>query len=176
VKSQNILRGDGGSWADHERIYRAHKSRIAGLCRLLLLDPDEADDVVQDVFLRAFERLRSAEPPEIWEAWLVRVAVNACRDRQRSGWWKSRKKRVEVGEAALGLAPSVEAESIARERQARVWQQVRKLKAQQRTVFVLRYIEGWSTAEVATSLGLSAGGVKTHLFRAVRHLRKALER
>jgi len=175
VKSQNPLRGGNGNRAEHERIYRAHKARIAGLCRLLLLDADEAEDVVQDVFLRAFERLRSDEPPQVWEAWLVRVAVNACRDRQRSGWWKSRRKRVDVGEAALGIAPSVEAQSIGRERQARVWQQLSKLKARQRAVFVLRYIEGWSTEEVASSLGLSTGGVKTHLFRAVRNLRKAME-
>ncbi|MGO9606699.1 MAG: RNA polymerase sigma factor [Candidatus Binataceae bacterium] len=176
VKAGNLLRIENKIAADHERIYRAHLTRILNLCRLLLRDTDEAEDVAQEVFLRAFERLTSQEPPAVWEAWLVRVAVNACRDRQRSGWWKSRTRRGDLDELAPWLSSSSEESARAREWQARVWQQLRTLKSKQRNVFVLRSIEGWSTNEVAETLGLSAAGVKTHLFRAVRHLRKAVER
>jgi RNA polymerase sigma factor (sigma-70 family) len=161
---------------DHERIYRAHRVRILNLCRLLLRDPDEAEDVTQEVFLRAFERLDSKEPPAIWEAWLVRVAVNACRDRQRSSWWKSRHRQGDLDELAPSLSRSSEDEARSREWQARVWNRLRSLNHKQRSVFVLRYIEGWSTNEVAQTLGLSVAAVKTHLFRAVRYLRKAVER
>ncbi len=161
---------------DHERIYRAHKTRILNLCRLLLRDPDEAEDVAQEVFLRAFERLTSQEPPAVWEAWLVRVAVNACRDRQRSGWWKSRRRQGDLDELSPWLSQSSEDQARSREWQAGVWRQLRTLNSKQRNVFVLRYIEGWSTGEVAETLGLSNASVKTHLFRAVRHLRKAVER
>lgn len=175
VKGQSNLRNQSESVVEHEGIYRAHKARIVGLCRLLLRDPDEAQDVAQEVFLRAFERLRTEEPPNVWEAWLVRVAINACRDRQRSGWWKSRSKNVELDEISAGSVPSSEAETLARERRTRIWQQLRRLKTKQRNVFVLRYVEGWSTSEVAEALGLSSGSVKTHLFRAVRHLRKVME-
>jgi len=175
MKQLNSLWNQGESVAEHDRIYRAHRPRILGLCRLLLRDPDEAQDVAQEVFLRAFERLRTEEPPTVWEAWLVRVAINACRDRQRSGWWKSRNKNVDLDDNVAGAAPSTEAETIASERRNRIWQQLRRLKAKQRNVFVLRYVEGWSTNEVAEALGLSAGSVKTHLFRAVRHLRKVME-
>lgn len=161
---------------DHERIYRAHKTRILNLCRLLLRDPDEAEDVTQEVFLRAFERLNSQEAPAIWEAWLVRVAVNACRDRQRSAWWKSRRKPGDLDELSPWLSPSSEEQARSKEWQARVWTHLRALNSKQRNVFVLRYIEGWSTNEVAETLNLTAAAVKTHLFRAVRHLRKAVER
>ncbi len=163
---------------DQEGVYRAHKGRIVGLCRLMLGDPDEAEDVAQEVFLRASQYLRAHEPPVVWEAWLVRVAVNACHDRRRSWWWKNRWKRVELDEVGAGSvpsSPSSEAEALARERRARVWRQVNQLKHKQRKVFVLRYVEGWSTAEVAKAMGLSTASVKTHLFRAVRRLRKALE-
>ncbi len=175
VKRQNTLRDEIGSMVDHEGIYRAHRARIVGLCRLLLRDPEEGEDVAQEVFLRAFKHFRSQEPPAIWEAWLVRVAVNACRDKQRSGWWKSLRRRAEFDEVTHGFSPSSEAEAVARERQVRVWQQLDTLKTEQRSVFVLRYVEGWSTIKVAEALGLSVAGVKTHLFRAIRHLRKALE-
>jgi RNA polymerase sigma-70 factor (ECF subfamily) len=175
MKRHNSLCNQSESVVEHDRVYRAHKARIVGLCRLLLRDPDEAQDVAQEVFLRAFERLRTQEPPTVWEAWLVRVAINACRDRQRSGWWKSRGKNVELDEITAGSVPSSEAEALARERRTRIWQQLRRLKTKQRNVFVLRYVEGWSTSEVAEALGLSPGSVKTHLFRAVRHLRKVME-
>jgi len=161
---------------DHDRIYRTYRSRILNLCRLLLRDPDEAEDVAQEVFLRAFERLISQEPPEVWEAWLVRVAVNACRDRQRSGWWKSRRKQGDLDELATWVSRSVEDEARSREWHANLWRKLRALNNKQRNVFVLRYVEGWSTNEVAQALGLSEAGVKTHLFRAVRQLRKAIER
>jgi RNA polymerase sigma-70 factor (ECF subfamily) len=169
------LRGDDAPPLDHDAIFRTHRARILGLCRLMLRENEEAEDVMQDVFLRAFEHLRTGEPPVVMEAWLVRVAVNACRDRQRSGWWKYLRKHADIGEINPPVAGSSETEAITRERQERIWRQLGALKAQQRNVFVLRYIEGWSTAEVAKSLNLTDGSVKTHLFRAVRHLRKALE-
>jgi len=161
---------------DHDRIYRAHKARIFNLCRLLLRDPDEAEDVAQEVFLRAFERIDSHEAPKVWEAWLVRVAVNACRDRQRSAWWKSRRRPGDLDELAPWLSVSSEEQARSKEWQSRVWHALRALNNRQRNVFVLRYIEGWSTNDVAETLGLTTAAVKTHLFRAVRHLRKVVER
>jgi len=178
LSRQDSLRKESGSVVDQEEVYRAHRARIVGLCRLLLRDPDEAEDVAQEVFMRASQYLRAHEPPAVWEAWLVRVAVNACHDRRRSWWWKNRWKREEFDEAAAGSvpsSPSSEAEALTREMLARVWRRMRQLKDKQREVFVLRYVEGWSTAEVAKAMGLSTAGVKTHLFRAVRGLRKALE-
>jgi RNA polymerase sigma-70 factor, ECF subfamily len=169
------LRGENNQDLDHDAIFRMHRIRILGLCRLMLRDNEEAEDVMQEVFFRAFEHLRTGEPPAVMEAWLVRVAVNACRDRQRSGWWKYIRKHAALDEIAPQAAGSAESEAITREREARIWRQLGALKSQQRNVFVLRYIEGWSTAEVAESLNLTEGSVKTHLFRAVRHLRKALE-
>lgn len=163
-------------WSDYERLHRAHQARILGLCRLLLRDSEEAQDVAQEVFLRAFEQLRSQRVPEVWEAWLVRVAVNACRDRQRSGWWKRRNRNVEITdlEAERSLW-STEDQASDIEQRARIWAKLSKLRPKQREVFVLRCVEEWSTEETGQFLGISAGSVKTHLFRAVRHLRQALE-
>jgi RNA polymerase sigma factor (sigma-70 family) len=80
---------------------------------------------------------------------------------------------VEAGERSP-VCFTLEDEALEREWQVRLWQAFQALPARQREVFALRYVEGWSTAAVAEALGLTAGSVKRHLFRAVRRLRQTL--
>src|SRR6266851_2219597 len=70
-----------------DTIVTAHYGRLRRLCRLMLGDPHEAEDVVQEVFLKAHKAERLCRAPMDWGAWLTRVAVNACRDRRRAGGW-----------------------------------------------------------------------------------------
>jgi RNA polymerase sigma-70 factor (ECF subfamily) len=139
----------------------ANYGRLRRLCGLLLGDRQEADDVVQEVFLKATAATRHGEAPRDWGRWLTRVAINACRDRRRGGWWPRFRHRT-VPVDALDLAadwPSAETMAIALEIRVRVWRAFRKLPARQQEVFVLRHMEEWSTYEVATALGVSAGSV-----------------
>lgn len=188
--------------APYDELYRAHFTRVVRLCRLLLADPHEAEDVAQEVFLKLFQTYQRQDRPIVWGAWLTRVAINACHDRWRSGWWKWwRGYRNELREADFprdGLTPEEEGfswkvsrgdlreadgssrgltpeeEVLGREECGRIWRSFRDLSPRQREVFVLRYLEGWSTAQVAKALGLTTGTVKRHLFRAVRDLRHAV--
>lgn len=132
--------------------------------------------MVQEVFLKAHEAQRLRRGPDDWGAWLTRVAVNACRDRRRAGGWMRFRlwsDRVEdVPLTAATPAPSEAASS--EESRRRIWRAFRALPGRQREVFALRHVEGRSTLEVAAALGLSAGTVKRHLFRAIRQLRGAL--
>jgi RNA polymerase sigma-70 factor (ECF subfamily) len=149
---------------------------VVRLSRLLLSDPDEADDVTQEVFLKLFQACQTEERTMVWAAWITRVTVNACRDRRRSGWWKWwRQQHTEFAEAELpsgGLTP--EQALLSNEKRRAVWQSFRELSARQQEVFVLRQLEGWSTDEVAETLGLSPGSIKRHLYRAVHQMRKVL--
>ena len=160
----------------YEDLYRTHRTRIARLCRLLLSDPDEADDVTQEVFLKLFRQHQRSDRDMAWGPWLTTVTVNACRDRRRSAWWKwGREWSDELNEADLpSAAPTPEQEAWTRECRRRVWQCFQQLSARQREVFVLRHMEGYSTAETATLLGTRPGSVKRHLYRAVQHMRTAL--
>ncbi len=159
-----------------DTLVAAHYGRLRRLCRLLLGDPQEAEDVVQDVFLKAHEAARFGRPPVDWGAWLTRVAVNACHDRRRAGgWmrfrlWSTRVDDVPLATESLGPGDA----AIGAETQRRIWVAFRALPRRQREVFALRYIEERSTPDVAAALGLSVGSVKRHLYRAVRHLRRAL--
>jgi RNA polymerase sigma-70 factor (ECF subfamily) len=159
-----------------EQLYRVHYDRVVRLCRLWLNDPYEAEEAAQEVFLKLVQADKGRDQSFVWEAWLTRVAVNVCRDRRRSGWWKWwRGKTIEVEQVnVLCGSPTPEEETVSREARERVWRSFDKLSARQQEVFALRYVEGWSTEEVAAMLGLTPGSVKRHLFRAVHSLRKAL--
>ena len=163
----------GTSYSD---LYREHHGRVVSLCRLMLSDPEEAEEVAQEVFVTLLRSLQSATEPMAWGYWLTRVAVNACRDRHRSRfrrWWRDGREEL-VEERLAGTAATPEDEAIGNESRALIWRAFRRLPLRQRQVFVMRQLEGWSTEEVAQTLGLSTGSVKQHLFRAVHRLRDAL--
>jgi RNA polymerase sigma-70 factor, ECF subfamily len=164
-----------GFEAGYEALYRAHGGHVRRLSRLLLNDPQDAEEVSQEVFTKLYQEYRRGGA-RAWGPWLNRVTVNACLDRRRSAWWRWRRDAAtELDEAALAsewLSP--EDEAVGQQMQGRIWRAYRRLPRRQREVFVLRQVEGWSTDEVARALGLRSGSVKRHLFRAVRSLRRAL--
>jgi RNA polymerase sigma-70 factor (ECF subfamily) len=165
----------------YEQLYHLHHPRVVRLCGLLLADPYEAEDVAQEVFLKLLQASQTETRAMAWGPWLTRVTMNACRDRRRSGWWKRWRAPRHTADAQVpsaldrpSHAPTPEEEAISREARERMWQVFRGLPSRQQEVFVLRYLEGWSTEAVADALGLSAGSVKQHLFRAVHRLRAAI--
>jgi RNA polymerase sigma-70 factor (ECF subfamily) len=158
-------------------IVTAHYGRLRRLCRLLLGDAQEAEDGVQGVFLKGHEAEILGRAPLDWGAWLTRVAVNACRDRRRAGgWMRLRLRSTHVDDLPLVAdTPAPSDVAIGEDTRRRIWAAFRTLPRRQQEVFALRYIEEQSTSDVALALGLSQGSVKRHLFRALRHLRGALE-
>jgi RNA polymerase sigma-70 factor (ECF subfamily) len=142
------------------------------LCQLLLGDSQEAEEVVQEVFVKALESERRQGPPADWGPWLTRIAVKPSRARRRAGWWQRfRPGSDQVEQVPIidrGLTP--EDAAISSETRRRIWLAFRSLPDRQREVFVLRHLEDWSGPEIADALGLSPGTVKRHLFRAVHRM------
>lgn len=163
------------SWPE-EALVRAQYARLRRLCELLLGDREESEEVVQEVFMKAYEASAHSPNPTNWPAWLTRVTINACRDRRRAGWWMRFWRWSDSVEdrPVAAVDPSPEDVAIGEETRRRIWLAFRGLPDRQREVFVLRHLEEWSTGEVANALGLSPGSVKRHLFRAIRRLRQAL--
>ncbi len=154
----------------------AHYGRPRRQCEFFLGDRQEPEEVVQDVFMKACEAGARSQAPNDWAAWLTQVSVNACRDRRRAGWWmRFRRWSDRIEERPVPTEePSPADTAIGKETRRRIWVAFRRLPDRQREVFVLRQLEEWSTAQVASALGLSPGSVKRHLFRAIRRLRQAL--
>jgi RNA polymerase sigma factor (sigma-70 family) len=155
---------------------QAQSERLRRLCQLLLADGQEADEVVQDVLVKALEAQRRQGPPDDWGAWLTRIAVNTCHDRRRAGWWRRFRRWSEQVETVplTQAGPTPEDVAINAETRRQIWQVFRTLPDRQREVFVLRHLEGFSGPEIAAALGLSAGSVKRHLFRAVHRMRDSM--
>jgi len=143
-----------------------------------LANHHDAEEIAQEVFLKVFQQLQNMNQTELmmWRPWLMRVSVNACRDRRRSGWWKLwRGANEEYQEANYPNSSRTPEEMVlSQETQGRIWRAFEKLSARQREVFVLRHVDEWSTEEVAEMLGITAGSVKRYLFRAARQLRRIL--
>jgi len=170
------LKSVAGPRSRFDELYGANAVRIGRLCRWLLSDAGEAEDVTQEVFLKLHRALEDGTQALAWEPWLTTVALNACRDRRRSAWWRRVwQPGVELDESKLpGLRRDAEEELLGREEGRRIWVAYRALSPRQQEVFALRHLEGWSTDEVAQALGMSSGSVKRHLHRAIGHLRRSL--
>lgn len=179
MSAEEDLKGSGRASVEHpptyEELFETHGRRLARLCRLLLGDPQESQEVVQEVFLKLHQAFDRPDTPGNWGAWLTRVTVNACHDRRRAGWWMRFRRYGDRVEDVTLLAreASPEERAIGEETWRRVWAAFRRLPDRQREVFVLRQLEGWSTQAVADALGLRTGSVKSHLFRAIHRLRAA---
>jgi RNA polymerase sigma-70 factor (ECF subfamily) len=135
------------------------------------------ESVVLVLFLTAPVAGALGRAPLDWDAWLTRVAVNACRDRRRAGgWMRLRLRSTHVDDLPLvANTPAPSDVAIGEDTRRRIWAAFRTLPRRQQEVFALRYIEEQPTGDVALALGLSQGSVKRHLFRALRHLRRTLE-
>jgi len=159
----------------YEELYRAHHARIRRLCRLLLVDRYEAEDVAQEVFVQLLRRWNADDLPVASRAWLTCVAVNACRRRRRSRWWQWWNAAAEpFSEDDLFGEGTPEEDAVRRQQRRRIVNAFHRLSGRQQEVFLLRQVEGWSTQEAADMLGLATGTVKLHLFRAMRAFQKAL--
>src|SRR5215468_4058811 len=86
-EGENEIRSVNSDRWPGDELVRAHHGRLRRLCELLLGDREEAEEIVQDAFMKAYEASMGPAVPNDWAAWLTRVVVNACRDRRRAGWW-----------------------------------------------------------------------------------------
>jgi RNA polymerase sigma-70 factor (ECF subfamily) len=147
-----------------------------------LRDTADADDAVQDAFVKLYGHMTSYRADRPFDAWFTRILVNACLDRAKA---RTRARRWLLQPSDDGTYPaaldSASAPGPSPERRLLVaakWQQlataVRTLPARQRDVFVLCHLDERTPHDVATALGMSPATVRVHLFRALRKLRVAL--
>ena len=170
---------------DFDELVRRNQKRIFRLLMSLLRDEDAADTLTQECFLRAYTKRASFRGDSSVDTWLYRIAVNLARDYQRSkrqGFWKRMFSATPETEDEIPLLETVadggsdaERQLLAREEVDQVWYTVRRLSEHQREVFVLRYSEELSLEEIANTLDMQIGTVKSHLNRALTTVRKRIE-
>jgi len=157
--------------------------RASRIAYHFLRDAADADEAVQDAFVKVFSHIESFREELPFEVWFTRILINGCLDRQ-----KARKRRArwigpsldgEPGERSKaesmpGPGGSPEELLLLRERRVQIASAVGKLPERQRTIFLLCHYDGCSSKEVSTITGLNESTVRVHLFRAVRKLRSLL--
>lgn len=176
-------RVEGIATEQFDTIVRQHQRRVYRVIFLLLGDADAADTLTQECFLRAYQYRKRFRGECRIDTWLLRIAVNLARDHNKSrriSFWKKLVGSADpqvagASEACPSPQPSAERVMLAREKLAAVWDAVNKLPTQQRTVFLLRFVEEMSLVEIAETVGISIGAVKSHLSRATAGVREMVE-
>ena len=176
-----------GEAAAYERLVAEQSGDVYALLFRLTNDPEEARDLTQETFLRAFQSINRFRGDSTLKTWIYRIAINQARNRWR--WWRRRRRDATVSldatdeqretplAATLPNAHSLnpEQETLARERELQLRDALLDLRRSYREAVMLRDVEGFSYEEIAATLQISIGTVKSRISRGRLELRKKLE-
>jgi len=164
--------GNSEAW---EALVRTHQEALFRLAYLLLGNAGEAEDVAQEAFLRAYASLERYDIERPLRPWLLSIAANLARNRRRSAgrylaalqrWYKARPT----------TAAGIEEQSLHNLERQELWHAIERLDFANQQVIYLRYFLEMSTVEVAETLQVPEGTVKSRLHRALKRLRGIIER
>jgi RNA polymerase sigma-70 factor (ECF subfamily) len=160
-----------------------HQRRALRIAYQYLRDAADADEAVQDAFVKVFGHIGSYREAWPFEVWFTRILINGCLDRRkararRERWFGPPEEAAPADEARHtfggGSDLDPEARLLARERRARLASAIDRLDGRQRTVFMLCHYGDCTPREVSAMTGLNESTVRVHLFRAARKLRALL--
>jgi len=187
IEAQFVERLKRGDAAAFEILVNERSGEIYGLLYRLTESSEEARDLTQETFLRAFQSISHFRGESDLRTWIYRIAINQARNRWR--WWRRRRRDATVsidaplpnGTATLagtlksndGRNP--ETDALAHERERALRKALSSLKRVYREAVVLRDIEGFAYEEIAVALDISIGTVKSRLARGRQELRRKLE-
>lgn len=176
-----IARCTAGDETACAELVATHQRMVYGLALNLLGDRDEALDLSQEIFLRVFRTLSQFRGQSALHTWIYRITVNQARNRSR--WWRRRHRssQVSLEEHILQFGDPESIQDIrpdrllaSKETAAKIWQAMEHLPFDQRTALVLREVDGLRYEEIAFSMNVAIGTVKSRLTRARQTLRAAL--
>ena len=145
-----------------EEIVKRHENKLYRTALAIVGNNAEAEDIIQEVFVRLFQKQPEFESSSHEVAWLIRVTVNLCKNALRSHWWKK-------------TVPLLDTHPVQEDEQHDIMQAVFALPPKYRAVIHLYYFEGYQTKEIAELTGQKESTVRQHLTRARRKLKDFLE-
>jgi RNA polymerase sigma-70 factor (ECF subfamily) len=173
----DVARAVAGDRNAFERLYRLHVNRVFSLCARMVGDHARAEELTQDVFVRAWEKLHLFRGESSFSTWLHRLTVNVVLNARKSDG-RSRSRFEEADEEAGGMDafPGIVGMPLPPGDMLDLEYAVRRLPPGARRVFLLHDVEGYKHEEIAEMLGVTAGATKAQLHRARLLLREALNR
>jgi RNA polymerase sigma-70 factor (ECF subfamily) len=188
AEAQFIERLKRGDAAAFETLVTERSGEIYGLLYRLTENVEEARDLTQETFLRAYQSIGHFRGESDLRTWIYRIAINQARNRWR--WWRRRRREAtvsidapEIGGGRLGLVATLksntvrdpEQDALLSERERALKKALGSLKRVYREAVILRDIEGFAYEEIASALRISVGTVKSRLARGRQELRRKLE-
>jgi RNA polymerase sigma-70 factor (ECF subfamily) len=159
---------DNGRSEELENMMEQYGDEIKRFCTLQLRDPFQAEDAAQDTFVKAWKALDTFRNESSQKTWLMHIAVNTCRDYQRTGWFRHMDRRIVPEE----LPEQSREDEVPDEE---VTEAIRSLPSKLRTMILLRYYEGLSLKETAAAAGISLATAKRQISKANQLLHERLE-
>jgi RNA polymerase sigma-70 factor (ECF subfamily) len=165
-----VRRALAGDVEAFEGLYRTHAAAILALCRRMVRDDNDARELLQDVFVRAWEKLTSFKGQAAFGTWLHRLAVNVVLERLRCIKRDAGRHTADDDEETFGSRSNTEDIDTRMDLESAL----ALLPQGARTVFVLHDMEGYSHDEIAQMTGIAAGTARAQLWRARRALIKVM--
>jgi len=164
--------GDDQAW---RVLVEQHQQAVFRLAYLLLGDADEAEDVAQEVFIRALRALDQFDPTRPFQPWLLRITTNLAHNRRRAAGRYLAAVRRWFQKTPEPEPEAIERQPIQQWESQTLWQAIRCLNQLDQEVIYLRYFLELSVAETSETLGVASGTVKSRLSRAMKRLRVIIE-
>jgi len=173
----DVARAAAGDRGAFERLYRQHVNRVFSLCARMVTDRARAEELTQDVFVRAWEKLRLFRGESSFGTWLHRLTVNVVLNARKSeGRQRSRYEETDEESGGMDAYAGVVGTPLPPGDMLDVEEAITRLPPGARRVFVLHDVEGYKHEEIAEMLGVTSGATKAQLHRARLLLRQALNR
>jgi len=169
---EKARQGDDTAW---QALIHAHQEPVFRLAYLFLGDPDDAEDIAQETFIRAyraFERFDSSRP---LRPWLLQITANLARNHRRSlgRFWTALQRKLQKDPTT---DPDLESRAGNRIQAERLWQAGRQLRPEDQEIIYLRYFLDLPVSDAAEAAGIATGTVKSRTSRALKRLREVLEK
>ena len=171
-ETQWLAAARGGDADAFTLIVGRYQAEIFRYCARMLRNDSEGEEMAQETFVRAWQNLSGFRGDASLKNWLYKIATNLCLN-QISSWRRTQRDEADF-DALIGSA-NPELDTLDNQQATRVRVAVTKLPPQQRAVVMLKIFEDFKFHEIATALGLSEGGVKSHFFVAIKNLRKQFD-
>ncbi|HEU4964260.1 MAG TPA: sigma-70 family RNA polymerase sigma factor [Bacilli bacterium] len=170
---QSVRAGDAASY---RLLVERYQSLLFSIALRMVRDRTEAEDLAQDIFLKAYRTLDQFREESSFKTWICRIATNHCIDwKRKHGKRQESTTQVEAAERLPDGAETPEQAYLRRERQQEVWRVLEEMPEKYRTILLLFHFQGKSYKEIAEELDISARTVETRLYRAKNLLRTAMK-
>jgi len=172
---EKSLRGDGSAY---RKLVEAFQSMIYRVSFRMLADEEEAKDVVQETFIKAWENLLKFNTSMKFSTWLYKIATNNCLDRLKSSRYREKQQSIDINSINVineAKENTIESNMINRELVILIKFLTKNLSPKQKVVFTLHEIEGYNNEEVKEITGFSNAKIKSNLYLARKTIRERLK-